>query len=249
MVAVQLSRVENGQSRAQTGDVRDLLEIYGVTGPETVEALVQLAREARRRGWWTRYTDVLGSGTYVGLEADAATLSTYESMFVPGLLQTEKYARAILRGDLISPDSEVTERRLAVRRARQELISQPGAPRLWAVLDESVVRRPVGGPEVMWEQLEHLIEVSSRPNTPLTLQVLPFSTGAHPGMTGPFVIMEFPSPNDPPMVYLETATDGLFIEEPDDVDRYTVKFNHLVARALGPDESRVMITDLADRMS
>jgi hypothetical protein len=117
------------------------------------------------------------------------------------------------------------------------------------VLDEPVVSRPVGGPDVMREQLRHLIELSTRPNTTLTLQVLPLSVGAHPGMNGPFVILEFQGPKDPPTIYLETATDGLYLEEPSDIERYTLRFNHLVARALGPDESRDMIAGLAERMA
>jgi len=243
----KISRIETGQSRVQTGDVSDLLEVYGVTDQATCRALVQLAREARRRGWWTRYTDVLGSGTYVGLEAEAATLQTYESMFIPGLLQTPNYAEAVIRAGQARPDPETLNRRLAARMARQQILERPDPPEMWAVLDESVVRRPVGGTEVMREQLQHLIEVSSRPNTPLTLQILPFSVGAHPGMNGPFVILGFNSPTDPPMVYLETATDGLYLEEPADIERYTLRFNHLVARALGPDESRSMIAALAER--
>jgi len=233
----------------RTGDVRDLLEVYGITDEGTRESLVQLAREARRRGWWTRYTDVLGSGTYVGLEAEAAGLHTYESMFIPGLLQTEDYARAVIRAGLTRPDPDNLERRLSARMVRQEIVNRPDPPEIWAVLDESVVRRPVGGQEVMRAQLEHLIEVSTRPNTAVTLQVLPFTVGAHPGMNGPFVILTFNSPTDPPMVYLETATDGLYLDEPADVERYTLRFNHLVARALGPDESRTMIAGLAAQMA
>ncbi len=245
----KVSRIETGQSRVQTGDVRDLLEIYGVTDQATCDSLVQLAREARRRGWWTRYTDVLGSGTYVGLEAEASGLHTYESMFIPGLLQTEDYARAVIRAGQTRPDPETLNRRLSARMARQEILDRPEPPQIWAVLDESVVSRPVGGPDVMRAQLQHLIEVSTRPNTPLTLQILPFTVGAHPGMNGPFVILNFNSPTDPPMVYLETATDGLYLDEPADVERYTLRFNHLVARALGPDESRTMIAGLAGRMA
>ncbi len=247
--ASKLSRIETGQSRVQTGDVRDLLDAYGVTDEATCEALVQLAREARRRGWWTRYTDVLGSGTYVGLEAEAAALHTFESQFIPGLLQTEDYARAVIRAGQTRPDPDSTERRLAARMARQEILSRTDPPEIWAVLDEPVVTRPVGGQGVMRQQLQHLIEVSSRPNTPLTFQVLPLAVGAHPGMNGPFVIMTFHSPTDPPMVYLETATDGLYLDEPSDIERYTLRFHHLVARALGPDESRTMITGLAERMA
>jgi transcriptional regulator with XRE-family HTH domain len=247
--ASKLSRIETGQSRVQTGDVRDLLTAYSITDEATCEAMVQLAREARRRGWWTRYTDVLGSGTYVGLEAEAASLRTYESQFIPGLLQTEDYARAIIRAGQTKPNPELVERRLAARMARQEILRRSDPPEIWAVLDEPVVARPVGGHEVMRAQLQHLIELSTSPNTPVTLQILPLAAGAHPGMNGPFVILTFPSPTDPPMVYLETATDGLYIEETADVDRYNLMFSHLVARALGPDESRAMITDLAARMT
>jgi transcriptional regulator with XRE-family HTH domain len=245
----KVSRIETGQSRVQTGDVRDLLEVYGITDEMTCEALVQLAREARRRGWWTRYSDVLGSGTYVGLEAEAAALHTYESMFIPGLLQTEDYARAVIRAGQARPDPETLERRVMARMARQEILTRPDPPEIWAVLDDPVVSRPVGGADVMREQLQHLIDMSTRPNTPLTLQVLPLSVGAHPGMNGPFVLLQFTSPTDPPMVYLETATDGLYLEETPDIERYTLRFNHLVARALGPDESRNMISDLAERMA
>jgi hypothetical protein len=247
--ASKVSRIETGQSRVQTGDVRDLLQVYGVSDQAVAEALVQLAREARRRGWWTRYTDVLGSGTYVGLEAEASTLHTYESMFIPGLLQTEDYARAVIRAGQTRPDPETLERRMSARMARQEILAHSDPPEIWAVLDESAVSRRVGSPEVMRAELQHLTELASHPNTSLTLQVLPFTAGAHPGMNGPFVILTFDSPTDPPTVYLETATDGLYLDDPADVERYTLMFSHLVARALGPDESRTMITDLAERMA
>jgi transcriptional regulator with XRE-family HTH domain len=245
----KLSRIETGQSRVNTGDVSDLLDVYAVSDASTREALVQLAREARRRGWWTRYTDVLGTGTYVGLEAEASVIHTYESQSVPGLLQTEDYARAIISGGQVRPDPDTVERRVAARMARQELLTRPDPPEIWAVLDETVIQRPVGGPDVMRRQLRHLIEVAERSNTTVTLQVLPLSTGAHPGMNGSFVILGFQSPKDPPMVHLEIATEGLYLEEPSDIERYTLRFSHLVARALGPNESRAMIADLAIRMA
>jgi len=133
--------------------------------------------------------------------------------------------------------------------ARQELFTRADPPEIWAVLDEPVVQRPVGSPSIMHEQLRHLIELTTRPNAAVTLQILPLATGAHPGMSGPFVILEFPNPKDPPMVHLETATDGLYLEEPADIERYTLRFNHLVARALGPDESSAMIAAIAERMA
>jgi hypothetical protein len=213
------------------------------------DSLVQLAREARRRGWWTRYTDVLGSGTYVGLEAEAAGLHTYESMFIPCLLQTEDYVRAVIRAGQTKPDPETLNRRLSARMARQEILERADPPEIWAVLDESVVNRPVGGADLMRAQLRHLIYLATKPNSTLTPQVLPLSIGAHPGMNGPFVILTFNSTTDHPMVYLETATDGLNLDEPADIERYILRFNHLVARALGPEESRIMIAALAERMA
>jgi hypothetical protein len=169
-------------------------------------------------------------------------------MFVPGLLQTEDYAGAIIRAGQTRPDPETLERRLAARLACQEMLNLPDPPEIWAVVDESVINRPVGGPGVMGSQLQHLMDLGNRSMTPLTLQVLPLSVGAHPGMNGPFVILEFHSPTDLTMVYLETATGGLFIEDPSDVERYTLMFSHLVARALGPDESLAMIAALAGRI-
>jgi hypothetical protein len=192
---------------------------------------------------------VLGSGTYIGLEAEASAIHSYESQFVPGLLQTEDYARAVISGGQVRPDPEAAERRVAARMARQELFTRPEPPEIWAVLDESVILRPVGGPAVMAAQLRHLIEVSARPNAVVTVQVLPLAAGAHPGMSGPFVILSFQNPKDPPMVHLETATDGLYLEEPPDIERYTLRFSHLVARAAGPNESRAMIADVAQRMA
>ncbi len=247
--ASKVSRIETGQSRAQTGDVRDLLDAYGVTDHETVEALVQLAREARRRGWWTRYSDVLGSGTFVGLEAEATTINTFESMFIPGLFQTTDYAAALIRAEQARPDPDELNRRLSARMERQRILERPSPPAIWAVLDEAVISRPVGGADVMHAQLQHLIGISDRSNSPLTLQILPFSAGAHPGMWGPFVVLSFASPSDPPMVYLETATDGLYLEEPADVERYRLRFNHLVARALGPEDSRDLIAAVGRRMT
>jgi len=152
-------------------------------------------------------------------------------------------------GGRVRPDPDAAERRVAARMARQELFTRPEPPEIWAVLDESVILRPVGGPAVMAAQLRHLIEVSTRPNAMVTVQILPLAAGAHPGMSGPFVILNFQNPKDPPMVHLETATDGLYLEEPPDIERYTLRFSHLVARALGPNESRAMITDLAQRMT
>jgi transcriptional regulator with XRE-family HTH domain len=243
----KISRIETGQSRAQTGDVRDLLDVYGVTG-DPAEALVQLAREARKRGWWTAYNDVF-TGTYVGLEAEASALRTYEPQIIPGPLETEDYTRALIRAALVRADPDDIERRVQARMARQEILTRPDAPEIWAVLDEPVIRRPVGGAAVMKAQLRHLIDVTAAPNSTITLQVLPLSVGSHPGLSGPFVILDFPSSEDPPVVYLETGTDGLYLEETAEIERYNVVFDHLRASALSARESASLIARLAEEMT
>jgi transcriptional regulator with XRE-family HTH domain len=243
----KISRIETGQSRAQTGDVRDLLDVYGVTG-DHAEALVQLAREARKRGWWTAYNDVF-TGTYVGLEAEASAMRTYEPQIIPGLLETEDYTRALIRAGLVRADPDEIERRVQARMARQEILTRPDAPEIWAVLDEPAVRRPVGGPAVMNAQLRHLIDVTAAPNSTITLQILPLAVGSHPGLSGPFVILDFPSSEDPPVVYLETATDGLYLEETAETERYNLMFDHLRASALSASESASLIARLAEEMT
>jgi transcriptional regulator with XRE-family HTH domain len=240
----KISRIETGQSRAQTGDVRDLLEIYGVTGAET-EALVQLAREGRKRGWWTAYNDVF-TGTYVGLEAETSAMRTYQPQIIPGLLETEDYARALIRAGLVRADPDEIDRRVKARMARQDVLTRPDAPAIWAVLDEPAIRRPVGGAAVMSAQLRHLIEVTAAPNSKITLQILPLAVGSHPGLSGPFVILDFPSAEDPSVVYLETATDGLYLEETAEIERYTLMFDHLRASALSSSESAGLIARMAD---
>jgi transcriptional regulator with XRE-family HTH domain len=243
----KISRIETGQSRAQTGDVRDLLDVYGVTG-DPAEALVQLAREARKRGWWTAYNDVF-TGTYVGLEAEASAMRSYEPQIIPGLLETEDYTRALIRAALVRADPDEIERRVKARMARQEVLERPDPPEIWAVLDEPAVRRPVGGPAVMKAQLRHLIDVTAAPNSTVTLQVLPLAVGSHPGLDGSFVILDFPNSEDVPVVYLETATDGLYLEETAEIERYNVVFDHLRASALSARESVGLIARLAEEMT
>ena len=243
----KISRIETGQSRAQTGDVRDLLDVYGVTS-DHAEALVQLAREARKRGWWTAYNDVF-TGTYVGLEAEASAMRTYEPQIIPGLLETEDYTRALIRAALVRADPDEIERRVQARMARQETLARPDAPEIWAVLDEPAILRPVGGQAVMKAQLRHLIDVTAAPNSTITLQILPLAIGSHPGLSGPFVILDFPTSEDPPVVYLETATDGLYLEETAETERYNLMFDHLRASALSARESASLIARLAEEMS
>lgn len=241
----KLWRVETARSRAHHGDVADILDIYEVDGDRR-EALTRLAREARRRGWWHSYADVLAEGfeVYVDLEAEASAIRTYEAQLVPGLLQTVEYAHAVLTAAWVTIEPEEIDRRVAVRMRRQELATSRDRPlQLWAVLDEAVLRRVVGSREVMHAQLSRLAEAARQTN--ITLQVLPFSVGAHIAMLGTFVLLSFPEPGDPDVVYLETDTSSLYLEEEQQIGRYAEIFDHLRATALSPRESVALIEVIA----
>ena len=237
-------RIETGRSRPQPGNVRVLLELYGVSGPER-DGLIRLAREARQPGWWHSFRDVLPNPyeVFIGLEAGAASIRNFEPIVVPGLLQTEEYARQMSRGGPRELDRDDIERRVQVRMERQRILPREDRPRLWTVIDEAVIRRAVGGSEVMREQLRHLIDSAEQGKT--TLQVVPFSAGAHAGTTGPFIILDFPEPTDPAVVYVETLAGDLYLEERADVDRYTLAFDRLLAAALHPDDSVRLVQEAA----
>jgi transcriptional regulator with XRE-family HTH domain len=241
----KISRIETAHVRATPRDVRDLLNIYGITGEQQVQ-LVQLAREARQKGWWHQAYGDLPVRELVGLEDEATSIRTYLEQLVPGLLQTEEYARAVLRA--IHPDLELeeVEHSVELRMARQQLLSRSDPPNLWAVLDEAVVRRQVGGVKVMKNQLERLVEDSALPN--VTLQLLPFTLGEHTGMDGSFTIVGFPDPADRDVVYLESTANDLYLEDPKVIDRYGLLFNHLQAKALSPGESVTFFAKLAEEL-
>jgi transcriptional regulator with XRE-family HTH domain len=241
--ASKISRIETGHVGVTPRDTRDLLELYGVEGDHR-EALVQLAREARKRGWWQAYAEVF-SGSFIGLEADAARLHAFQALLVPGLLQTEGYSRAVLRA--IRPDAPAGEvdRRVAARLARQKMLAEPDPPQYWVILDEAVLRRAVGGREVMRAQLEHLCAAAALPH--VTIQVVPFDSGAHAGMEAPFLIIGFPEPADPDVIYVENTSIGAYLEASSDISRYSLMFDHLRASALGPDQSVGLITEIAAR--
>lgn len=217
-------------------DVQTLLDVYDVTDHDTREAYRKLAREASQTGWWVGYKDVLNTGVYVDLETEASRIRTYQALVVPGLLQTEDYARAVIRGGGITNDEEV-ERRVEARMLRQQILQRSDAPRLWAILDESVLRkipRDTG-------QLEHLISVQ-RPD--LRIQVLPDAVGPHAAAAGPFTMLDFP--DDPPIVYLEQSMSGLLLEEPEELDHYTAVYDYVQATALSVDASRQFIEALIE---
>ena len=234
--AWKIHRIENGQVGFKQRDLVDLLERYGVTDPDEVDELLTLAREANVPGWWQHYGDVLPHWfrTYVDLESAATLIRTYEGMFVPGLLQTDDYMRAVIR-DASLESSEEVGRRVRLRMARQILLTREHPPRLWAVVDEAALRRPVGGPAVMKGQLQRLLEATELPN--VTLQILPFGAGAHPAMVGSFSVLRFPDQELPDLVYLEHLTSALYLNKPDEVDQYLHVMESICVRAAAPDQT------------
>ena len=239
--ASKISRLETGQTGSNPRDVRDMLALYGV-GDTEMEELLAVARETRQRGWWQPYGSIL-TGAYVGFEAAADRIRSYEAQCVPGLLQTADYARSMIAAVHTGRPRQEVDDRVHVRLGRQALLTQEDPVQFWCVLDEAALRRPVGGREVMRCQLEHLVRESARPN--VTLQVLPMATGEHPGMEGSFVIMSFPDAADPDTVYVTIATGGVFQEKPDDVSRYEIIFDRLQKMALSSAESTEFIATMA----
>ncbi|MFD8560401.1 Scr1 family TA system antitoxin-like transcriptional regulator [Streptosporangium canum] len=240
-----ITKIENASSTARPADVALLLELYGVTGQQR-EILMTLAREARQRGWWHQYGGAIPQWfeAYVGLEEEAAEIRSFQPETIDGRLQTEGYIRALIQAEVSVPPDEEIERRVAVRLRRQERLTSPDAPELWVVLGEAALRRVVGGTETMREQLQRLSQVSRLNN--VTLQVLPFHAGAHPGMHGGFHLLGFPEEADRAVVYVEYRQGALYLERQPDVDAYAKLFDHLRARALGPDESRALIARMAE---
>jgi Domain of unknown function (DUF5753)/Helix-turn-helix domain len=237
----KIHRLENGQVGFKERDIIDLLGLYQVSDPTEVAEFVALAREANTPGWWQHYGDVLPPWfrTYVDLESVASLIRTYEGQFVPGLLQTDAYMRAVVRGAHLEETAEEVGRRVRLRMARQVLLTREGAPRLWAVLDEAALRRPVGGREVMVGQVERLLEAAKLPN--VTLQVLPFATGAHPGMVGSFSVLRFPEEELPDLVYLEHLTSALYLNKPEEVDHYLHVMESLCVRAAPPEQTAELL--------
>ena len=243
--ASKISRVETGRVSVSPRDVRDMLEIYGV--PELQrDPLVQLARESRQKGWWHAYADSLQPhvATYLGMESAASDIRIYEVNLIPGLLQTEEYARAVLTAGAVSSPRADVERQVALEMERQRLAMT--SPNVWAVLDEAALRRQVGGPEVMRVQLEYLRELGGLRN--VRLQIIPFGGGAHPAMGRPFIILAFGEEADPDVVYLRNLTGALWVENVEEVDRYNVFFNHLQATALSFENSAALMTAVLKEM-
>ncbi|GAA2511482.1 helix-turn-helix domain-containing protein [Streptomyces sp. NPDC059506] len=239
----KISRLENGRRSISQRDVRDLCQVYEVQDERVVESLMTMAKESRQRGWWHAFGDIPYS-VYIGLEAEAASVRNYESLIIPGLLQTRAYAEAAISGGQPEATPAEVEKRTEVRLKRQVRISDAESPlRFWAVIDESALRRVVGNRAIMREQLDHLAELSTWPH--VTVQVLPYEIGAHPGMSGTFSILEFHDDADSSVVYLEGVTSDLYLEKEPDVRLYTVMYEHLRALALSPEQTREKIVQVA----
>jgi transcriptional regulator with XRE-family HTH domain len=237
----KISRMELGRVSFKERDVTDLLELYGVSDPSEREKLVQLTHEANAPAWWQKYQDVVPDwfAVYVGLEEAAQLIRYYEVQFVPGLLQTEEYARAVVQQGAPGLDPAEVERRVAVRMGRQKLLAKDDPPRLWAIVDEAALRRPMGGREVLSAQIERLMDAVSEPS--ITLQILPFRYGGHAADGGSFTIMRFPEADLPDMVYMEYLTGALYLDKPDEVERYAAVMERLSVAGTSPDKTREML--------
>lgn len=233
---LKIARLERGQMAFERHRLGRLLALYGVA-PDESEALLTLAGEANRPGWWMPYDRSMPAWfhTYVGLEEVARVIRTYEVQFIPGLLQTEDYARAVIQvGDHRASAKEIDER-VALRMKRQRILDQPAPPRLWVIIDEAALRRPIGGREVMRAQLRHLLDAARHPH--IALQVAPFSAGGHAGEAGAFTILRFPEPELPDVVYIEQLTGAMYLEDHDDVERYSATMDRLSVQSAAPRDS------------
>jgi transcriptional regulator with XRE-family HTH domain len=241
----KISRLEHGRVGFKERDVADLLTLYGVTDVGERRHLLRLAERANSPGWWARYDDVLPDWfeTYVGLEQATSLIRTYELQFVPGLFQTEDYARAVtILGHRAAPAEEI-DQRVSLRLQRQEILARgEPVPKVWAVIDESALRRPLGGREVMRAQLRHLIELTDSPQ--VTLQIMPFDRGGHSAAGGSFAILRFADADLPDIVYIEQLTGALYLDRPEELDHYREVMNSLSAEAETPVESARQLTSL-----
>jgi transcriptional regulator with XRE-family HTH domain len=244
----KISRIETGRVSIRPADLERLLDLYGVSGEQRT-ALLTLGRQATHRGWWHSYADALPAWfeEYIGLEDGAKSLFTYQNQLVHGLLQTEDYAAAITRAARPAATADEIERELAARITRQSLLTTSHPLQAWIVLDEGVLHRQVGGPDVMRAQLDRIVEAAALPN--VTLQVLPFDAGAHASMGTSFELLQFPESGDTAIVYIEDHTSSQYLETPADIERYTLVFDHLRASALSPSRSVELIQRVAAGMT
>ena len=242
----KVMRIETGRTPPHPNDVRVMLGLYGVGDETELAGLISLAKDARQRGWWYSYRDVMVSRleVFIGLESEADTIRDFELAMIPGLLQTADYARALI-GALGSYDAAEVERRVEVRLTRQQQLAASGG-KLWAVLDEAAVRRVVGGQEIMAAQLRHLTAAAESGRA--MIQVVPYGAGPHPGQAGPFIILGFGDATQPDVVYLETVGGNLYVDKPEEVRMFATAFDQLCAAALSPAQSTAMLRALAGEL-
>ncbi|WP_184987604.1 helix-turn-helix domain-containing protein [Sphaerisporangium rubeum] len=242
----KISRLELGRVGFKDRDVADLLTLYGVTEAAERDTFLQLARQANAPGWWHKFSDLLPNWfeLYVGLEEAASVIRTYEIQFVPGLLQTPDYARAVIKLGHYGASADEMTRRVDLRMARQQRVTHPGGPKLWALVDEAALRRPLGGPGVMRAQVEHLLDMAARPN--ITVQVVPFGQGGHSAAGGPFSILRFLEGDLPDVVYMEQLTSALYLDKREETDPYMKVMDHLCVEAATVTESRRLLSSLLD---
>ncbi|HEX6469719.1 MAG TPA: helix-turn-helix transcriptional regulator [Streptosporangiaceae bacterium] len=230
----KISRLELGRTGFKRRDVADLLTLYGVTAADERQSLLEMVEQANAPGWWQRFDDAVPGWfeSYLGLEHAAALIRTYAVQFVPDLLQTEDYASSALRLGHPYDDAGRLERRVALRMGRQQILHRPDPPRVWAVIDETALRRPIGGRAAMRRQLAHLIEIAELPH--VSVQVIPFSTGGHPAAGGPITLLRFPGGGLPDIVYLEQLISAVYVDKPAAVATYWQVLNDLGMRAEQP---------------
>ena len=240
----KISRMELGRVSFKERDVTDLLEFYGVHDLAEREKLVQLTREANATPWYQKFQDVVPDWfhVFVGLEEAAQLIRVYEVQFVPGLLQTEEYARAVILQGAPGLDPDEVERRVALRMGRQKLLTRENPPRYWVIMDEAALRRPMGGRDVHVGQIERLIDLVGEPN--ITIQVMPFRYGGHAAEGGAFTIMRFPETDLPDVVYMEYLTGAHYIDKPEEVERYAAVMERLSVAGTSPDRTREILSGM-----
>ncbi|MFJ1653994.1 helix-turn-helix domain-containing protein [Streptomyces sp. NPDC088337] len=240
-------RIEKAEVGLRIPYVRELLRTYGVPVRE-IDDFVTLAREANRPGWWYKYRDVLPEWfkAYVSLESEASVIRLYEPHYVPGLLQTREYATALMRVGFPNESKEEIARRVDLRLRRQDLLAKPDGPAVWAILDETVLRRPVGGPEVMRAQLDRMVEVLRMPK--VSVQIMPYSVGAHPGAFGPFHHFRFGFSELPDVVYTENLAGSVYYDRPDDVVTYLEVLDRMSVQAEPVARTRDVLGELLEEL-
>ena len=246
----KIIRIESGSSGISANDLKALLQLYGVKDPGQVDSLVALARAARERSWWSAYRDVAPQSLLqlIEYESEAHAVRQFETLFIPGILQTEDYARAVLQNHYDEgPGSDQLRALVELRTRREDLFDAENGPSFHFILDEAVVRRLVVGPSVMRRQLRRLIEVANKPN--ITIEIIPFSAGLHAGMKGPFEIIEFTDPSDSDIVFMESPRGDIISDDPEEILKYREAFEGLVKASLGPRDSLTLVATIADEMS